>query len=679
MLAFKYYMNKSKKVSSHTPKSTEQQAIQLGFISLQQGQPLVAEKHFKKVLEFNPNQVDALNLMGIINAQTKNFEDAITYITRAIDINPKNASSYYNRGLALQELGKIEEALQEFKKALSLNPKYTNAFNSEGNAYLDLKEIGSAIASYKCAVALDPRYADAWNNLGNAYSYGKNLEEALICYEKAVSIYPDFADAWVNSASAWYELKEIEKAVHNYQKAVKMRADIPYLLGDYLHAKLQGCDWSNLNQATLQLQEQISGQLPVTEPFVTLGLLDNPALHQQVAQIYVNTRFPKSDILGPLADYEKSDKIRIGYYSADFRNHATSYLVAEMLEKHDKDNFDVYAFNLHPGQPDDTTERIVSAVTQMIDLSGKSDKSAAQLSRALKIDIAVDLGGHTADSRTGIFAARCAPIQVSYLGFPGTLGAPYYDYVLADRNVIPLDQSAYYTEQLAHLPHCYQVNDSKRKISDRIFSRSECGLPPQAFVFCCFNNGYKILPPTFDGWMRILHAVEGSVLWLLDHNDLGTRNLKNEAQARGIDPGRLIFAPRMQLPDHLARHRLADLFIDTLPYNAHTTASDALWAGLPLLTCMGKSFAARVAGSLLIAMDLPELITHTQADFEAKAIEYARDPTALNAVKSKLLKNLATSPLFNAELFTLHLEQAYRIMYTRQQEGLPAEHFAVDA
>ena len=671
-------MNKSKKVSSHTLKNTEQQAIQLGFISLQQGQPLVAEKHFKKVLEFNPNQVDALNLMGIINAQTKNFEGAITYITQAIDVNPKNASSYYNRGLALQELGKIEEALLDFKKALSLNPKYTNAFNSAGNAYLDIKEIGSAIASYKYAIALDPRYADAWNNLGNAYSYGKNLEEALICYEKAVSIYPDFADAWVNSASAWYELKEIEKAVHNYQKAVKMRADIPYLLGDYLHAKLQGCDWSNLSQATLQLQEQISRQLPVTEPFVTLGLLDDPGLHRRVAQIYVNTRFPKSDILGPLAGYEKSAKIRIGYYSADFRNHATSYLVAEMLEKHDKDNFEVYTFNLHPGQPDDTTARIVSAVTQMIDLSGKSDKSAAQLSRALKIDIAVDLGGHTADSRTGIFAARCAPIQVSYLGFPGTLGAPYYDYVLADRNVIPLDQSAYYTEQFAHLPHCYQVNDSKRKISDRIFSRSECRLPPQAFVFCCFNNGYKILPPTFDGWMRILHAVEGSVLWLLDHNDLGTRNLKKEAQARGIDPGRLIFAPRMQLTDHLARHRLADLFIDTLPYNAHTTASDALWAGLPVLTCMGKSFAARVAGSLLMAMDLPELITHTQADFEAKAIAYAKNPGALQRVKAKLIGNLATSPLFNAELFTLHLEQAYRVMYSRQQAGLPAEHFAVE-
>jgi protein O-GlcNAc transferase len=653
--------------------------LRLGYRCMQQENFSGAEIYFNQVLKSNPDQVDALNLLGIVNAHFKRYEIAINYISRAIGINSRNASSYYNRGLALQELGKIEESLLDFKEALILNPKYTKAFNSEGNAYLDMKEIGSAISSYKNAITLDPSYADAWNNLGNAYSYGKNLEEALNCYEKAISIYPDFVDAWVNSASAWYELKEIEKAVHNYQKAVKMKADIPYLLGDYLHAKLQGCDWSDLTQSMLQLQEQISRQLPVTEPFVTLGLLDTPALHLQVAQIYVNTRFPKSDNWGPLVNNEKSAKIRVGYYSADFRNHATSYLVAEMLEKHDKENFEVYTFNLHPGQPDDTTARIVSAVTQMIDLSGKSDKTAAQLSRALKIDIAVDLGGHTADSRTGIFAARCAPIQVSYLGFPGTLGAPYYDYVLADRNVIPLDQSAYYTEQLAYLPHCYQVNDSKRQISDRIFSRSECGLPPQAFVFCCFNNGYKILPPTFDGWMRILDCVEGSVLWLMDHNELGTRNLKKEAQARGIDPSRLIFAPRMKLPEHLARHRLADLFLDTLPYNAHTTASDALWAGLPLLTCMGRSFAARVAGSLLMAMDLPELITHTQTDFEAKAIQYAKDPTALSSVKSKLLRNLANSPLFNAELFTLHLEQAYRIMHSRRQAGLPAEHFTVEA
>jgi predicted O-linked N-acetylglucosamine transferase (SPINDLY family) len=315
-------------------------------------------------------------------------------------------------------------------------------------------------------------------------------------------------------------------------------------------------------------------------------LLDDPALQCEVAKIYIQTRFPQSDALGAIPPRAASQKIRIGYYSADFRNHATSYLVAEMLEKHDKNVFEIFAFKLNRGQPDETSARIFAAVAQVIDLSDKSDMSAAQLSRALGIDIAIDLGGHTTNSRTGIFAQRCAPVQVNYLGFPGTLGAPYYDYVLADSTVISEDQRQHYVEKVVYLPHCYQPNDSQRKISQRVFSRGEVGLPEIGFVFCCFNNGYKILPATFDGWMRILQAVEGSVLWLLDQNPVATRNLQREAQARGIDANRLIFAARMPLADHLARHRLADLFIDTLPYNAHTTASDALWAGLPVLTCM---------------------------------------------------------------------------------------------
>jgi predicted O-linked N-acetylglucosamine transferase (SPINDLY family) len=405
--------------------------------------------------------------------------------------------------------------------------------------------------------------------------------------------------------------------------------------------------------------------------------MDDPALHREVAQIYIQTRFPQNDALGTIKTRAAGQKIRIGYFSADFRNHAIAYLVAEILEKHDKDVFEIYAFKLNPGPPDETSQRIFAAVSQVIDLSDKSDRSAAQLSRVLNIDIAIDLGGHTVDSRTGVFAHRCAPIQVNYLGFPGTLGAPYYDYILADATVIPEDQRQHYVEKVVYLPHCYQPNDSQRKISQRLFSRSEVGLPEHGFVFCCFNNGYKILPTTFDGWMRILQAVEDSVLWLLDHNPVATRNLQREAQARGIDANRLIFAARMPLADHLARHRLADLFIDTLPYNAHTTASDALWAGLPVLTCMGTSFAARVAASLLRTMDLPELITHTQSAFEARAIELAKAPSALGAIKSKVLAHRETSPLFDAQLFTHHIEAAYRTMQSRQQAGYPPEHFSV--
>jgi len=660
-------------------QNAERRLLEEGIKFLQSGEMEKADEHLKKLLVLNPRQADALNLLGIIRAQAKDFTGAIDFIKRAISINPKNPASYYNRGLALLEISNPEQALIDFKKALSLNPNYAEAYNGQGNALADINKINPAIASFREAIRINPRYADAWNNLGNALSASKNVSEAIACYEQAIKIQPYFVDALTNLASAYAEVSEFEKSLSCYRAALKVSPDLSFLFGDYLHVKYRTASWLEVSEDTEQLHKAISRSIPTVKPFVALGLLDDPALHKRVADLYVQTRFPQSAALGAIPQRKPCQKIRIAYYSADFRNHAIAYLIAEMLERHDKEAFEIYAFNLNPGARDAMSERLFSAVTQAVDLAGHNDRSAALLARTMGIDVAVDLGGHTVDSRTGIFAHRCAPVQVNYLGFPGTLGAAYYDYVLADRHVIPPDQSLHYAEQLVYLPHCYQVNDSKRKIADRVFSRPELGLPEQAFVFCCFNNGYKILPQTFCGWMRILQAVQGSVLWLLDHHPSASMNLRREAQARGVDPQRLVFAPRMPLADHLARHRAADLFIDTLPYNAHTTASDALWAGLPVLTCMGKSFAARVAGSLLMATDLPELITHTQADFESKAIEYAKDPVALQRIKRKLLENLPTSPLFNAQLFTRHIEQAYRAMHARYQSGMPPEHFAVEA
>jgi len=659
--------------------NTERRLLEEGFSFLRSGQMEMAEEQFKKILIGNPNQPDALNLLGIIRAQARDFESAIDFIKKAISINPNNSASYYNRGLALIELGKPAKAIDDFQRAIALNPMYAEAYNGQGNALLDLNQTTKAIDSFREALRLNPDYADAWNNLGNALSASKNISEAIECYKKATVKQPDFVDALINLASACSEANEIQDSLIYFRAALQVDAEHKYLFGDYLHVKFKSAEWSEFHVDAARLKALIDRSLPSVKPFVALGLLDDPLLHKRVAELYVQARFPHSDTLGAIPARKPGGKIRIGYYSADFRNHATAYLIAEMLEQHDKDAFDIYAFNLTPGPLDAMGSRLFAAVKQVVDLAGLNDRSAAQLSREMGIDIAVDLKGHTEDSRTGVFAHRCAPLQVSYLGFPGTLGATYYDYVLADSNVIPLDQYPHYTERVVYLPHCYQVNDSTRRIADRAFSRVELDLPGKGFVFCCFNNTYKILPQTFDSWMRILHAVPGSVLWLLDHNFVATRNLQKEAQARGINPQRLIFAPRMPLADHLARHRAADLFIDTLPYNAHTTASDALWAGLPVLTCMGKSFAARVAGSLLLTVGLPELITHTQAEFESKAIEYAKDPVALQKMKLKLLENLPTSPLFNAQLFTRHIEQAYRLMHVRQQSGLPPEHFAVKA
>jgi predicted O-linked N-acetylglucosamine transferase (SPINDLY family) len=358
--------------------------------------------------------------------------------------------------------------------------------------------------------------------------------------------------------------------------------------------------------------------------------------------------------------YEGHDKIRLGYYSADFHSHATAYLAAELFERHDRERFEVVAFSFGPSRPEDPMQRrLRGAFDEFLEVDRLSDAEVVRLSREREIDIAVDLKGFTQNERHRIFAYRAAPVQVNYLGYPGTLGAPYMDYLVADPILIPEMSREHYAEKIAYLPHSYQPNDRHRPIAERVFTRAELGLPEAGFVFCCFNNAYKITPETFDSWMRILQRVEGSVLWLL----AGSENLRREAQARGVSGRRLVFAGRMDLPEHLARLRLADLFLDTLPYNAHTTASDALWAGLPVLTCLGESFAGRVAASLLNAVGLPELITHSREQYEALAC----DPRRLGELRARLAENRSRAPLFDTALFTRHLEDAYLQMYRREQ------------
>jgi len=395
-------------------------------------------------------------------------------------------------------------------------------------------------------------------------------------------------------------------------------------------------------------------------------------LQKKSSVIYAQDKYPFNPILGTILKRSKNEKIRIGYFSADFKNHPVAFLIAELFEIHDRRQFEIYAFSLI-NAADEMKGRLQLAFDHSIEIQVMTDIEIAQLSRSLNIDIAVDLTGYTKDSRTGIFSYRAAPIQVNYLGYPGTMGADYIDYIIADKTLIPLDAQSSYTEKVVYLPNSYQVNDRKRLISDRQFTRQELRLPENRFVFCCFNNNFKILPATFEGWMRILKAVEGSVLWLLQDNSWAVENLKKEAEKQGISADRLVFAERLPLPEHLARHRQADLFLDTFPYNAHTTASDALWSGLPVLTLMGRSFASRVAASLLNAIDLPELITTGQEGYEALAIELALNPQKLAEIKLKLANNRLTTPLFDTPLFAKNLETAYIKMYERYQADLGPE------
>ena len=446
--------------------------------------------------------------------------------------------------------------------------------------------------------------------------------------------------------------------------------------GDLLLPKMTICNWSDLAESFENISKKVMANEKVVNPFPLLSLTDDAMLQKKSSVIYAQDKYPFNPILGPILKRSKNEKIRIGYFSADFKNHPVAFLIAELFEIHDRSQFEIYAFSLIKAA-DEMRGRLQLAFDHSIEIQVMTDIEIAQLSRSLNIDIAVDLTGYTKDSRTGIFSYRAAPIQVNYLGYPGTMGADYIDYIIADKTLIPLDVQSSYSEKVVYLPNSYQVNDRRRAIAEKQFTRHELGLPEDGFVFCCFNNNFKILPATFTSWMRILKAVEGSVLWLLQDNSWAVENLKKEALKQGVDAQRLVFAERMPLQEHLARHHQADLFLDTLPYNAHTTTSDALWSGLPVLTLIGQSFASRVAASLLNAIGLPELITNTQEQYETLAVGLAQNPQKLAEIKLKLTNNRLIAPLFDTPLFTKNLEDAYIKMYERYQSDLEPDHIVI--
>jgi predicted O-linked N-acetylglucosamine transferase (SPINDLY family) len=466
------------------------------------------------------------------------------------------------------------------------------------------------------------------------------------------------------------ELQHYELAFADYELALSIKPNYEYLKGVHFATKMNICDWRDLDDEWKDICVDIELSKKVIAPFMVLPISDSIDLHRKVAELWVGEKHPSHLAHQLRQKKDKYSKIKVGYFSADYHEHATMYLMAQLFEMHDKSKFEIIGFSFGPDKQDAMRQRAVAAFSQFYDVRDKTDQEIAQFSRDLGLDIAVDLKGVTQDARLGIFSFRAAPIQVSYLGYPGTLGADYIDYLIADKTLIPTQSQQHYSEKIVYLPDSYQVNDRHRVIASTQFTRQELGLPEDAFVFCCFNNNFKITPDVFDSWVRILKAVDTSVLWLFQDNSIAAMNLHKEAALRGIDPARLIFATRMELPEHLARHKAADLFLDTLPYNAHTTASDALWAGLPVLTCMGESFAGRVAASLLNAIGLPELVTETRTDYEAQAIELAKNPAKLKKIKEKLEHNRLTTPLFDTARFTKNIEAAYSQMFERYQADL---------
>jgi predicted O-linked N-acetylglucosamine transferase (SPINDLY family)/ADP-heptose:LPS heptosyltransferase len=635
---------------------------------------------YDRVLSNHPNHAKGHSNRGNVLQSLKRYDEAIASYDRALSIKPDYAEAFYNRGNALLAIQRLPEALASYDRALQIKSDFIQALISRGNALHDAQRFSDALLSYNRALDIQPDYAEALYNRGNVLIDLKRLDEALADYKHALSIKPDYAEALVGCGVILQELKRTNEARISYERALAIKPDLEFTFGDWLYMKMNSCDWDKLDQHLIQLTEGIRLGKKMAVPFFVHSVTASAALQQKAASCYVTAKYPDRFQLPALVKHSHA-KIRLGYFSADFRHHPVAYLTAELFERHDRSRFEVIAFSCHATRhKDDMRLRLEAAFDQFIDVSQQTDEQIVQLARQLEIDIAIDLTGFTKGCRSNLFAMRVAPVQVNYLGFSGTMGAKYMDYLLADAVIIPTEYQSCYTENIAYLPNSYMVNDSTRAISNTSFSRSAFGLPEQGFVFCCFNNAYKITPAVFAIWMRLLHQVEGSVLWLSEPGNDAINNLRFEANKQGIAAERLIFAKRLPLlADHLARHRLADLFLDTLPYNAHTTSSDALWAGLPVLTCMGEAFASRVAASLLTAIGLPELITSTGEDYEALAIKLATHPELLATIKQKLADNRLTCPLFNTVLFTQHIESAYQTMFERYQTGLPAVQFYVPA
>jgi predicted O-linked N-acetylglucosamine transferase (SPINDLY family) len=652
----------------------------LGIIAAQTGEPLRAVELFDHALQLDPRDFAAHGNRGNALRALQQPEAAVASYDAALALRPDHAPTHHQRGKALFDLRRYEEAAASHGEAVRLKPDYAAAHVDRAVALIALMRYEAAVDSLERALALEPRHPGAWYLHANALYCSGRFEAALASYDRAIALKPDDARAHHNRGNALCMLDRPDSAVASYDRALALDPDMRSTPGARLHARMHVADWRDFAGEVARLTERIERGEAASNPFAVLALCGSPRLQRQAAHNWVREHCPPSGALPALSAARvpgRRERLRIGYFSADFHGHATASLTAELFEIHDRSRLELTAFSLGPDTQDEMRRRLEPAFDRFLDVRARSDSDIALLARDLGIDIAVDLGGFTRGGRPGIFALRAAPVQVSYLGYLGTMSADYIDYLIADETIVPAAHREHYREKIVCLPS-YQANDSKRRIAAKRFARGELGLPETGFVYCCFNSTYKITPGTFDTWMRILRRVPGSVLLLLGGAEALQANLRREAHERGIAPQRIVFGARLPAPEYLARYRAADLFLDTLPYNAGTTASDALWSGLPVLTCMGEAFASRIGASLLHAVGLPELITATAQQYEELAVELASRPQRLAGLRAKLSGDLRRTPLFNTVAFARHLEAAYARMAERARAGLAPEHLRID-
>ena len=607
--------------------------------------------------------------LGLTELNLNQYEDAILHLNHSIQLNPNDCLAFQALGTSLSLIGKSEEAIIAFDQAIDLDATYSDLYNDKGVILLRLRRYEESLSCFFKAVNLDAFYAEAYSNYGFALFSLRKFKESVVAYDQAIKLDRNLYSAHFFRAEALRELGYFKQALIGYDLAISFGEGDHFVELCSIFVKMHLCDWDNFDElrANIVKKTELNAvQSPL--PFVVTALLDNLSIQKKSAELHSKLNFPVASAFPQ--SYKSNPKIRLGYFSSDFYQHPVSYLTAELFELHDREHFEVIAFSISPANDDPLRQRLKNGFDKFLCVENKTDEEIVEIARDLNIDIAIDMGGFTKNCRPGIFALRAAPLQVNYLGYPGTMGSKFMDYIIADQVIIPKSKMNYYTEKVAYLPHSYMPNDSKTRPSSKKISKQDVGLPEDKFIFCCFNAPYKISPDMFSIWARILTAVDNSVLWLGSMNETAMTNIKNTAEKLGVNRERIIFAKREDLvEDHLCRLTLADLFLDTFPYNAHTTANDALKVGLPVLTIAGESFASRVAASLLNTLDLNELVVTKAKDYELLAISLASDSSKLRKIKKTLLENIKTSPLFDTKLFTNNIEILYKEMYKKHQSG----------
>ena len=644
----------------------------------QMQRPQEALGFYDRLLALQPEAADALTGRGTLLLELRRDLEAIACFDRVLARDPSALTARHARTHALLNLREFARARADAEALLALEPQRAAAHCTRGYSLLGLDRPAEALESFDAASRLEPQLIEAIDGRGIALQALGQYGAALAAFEQALQLKPDATDLCYRRAVALRNLERHAESAQAFAQVLSRSPDYDYARGNLLHERLKICDWTDHATLVAEVSAAVAAGRRSCLPGPFFAVCDSARLQLQCARTYVADKRLEGPPPPAAAVRHRHPRIVVAYVSADFRAHPVTQLLAGVLEQHDRRRFETLALSLRPPQDSPIGRRVRDAVGRFLDVSAHGDGALAALLRELEVDIAVDLMGFSGSARPRLFAQRPAPVQVNFLGFPGTLGASCYDYIVGDRIVIPQEARDCYSEQVVYLPECFQPNDRGRAIAARAPTRSECGLPEQGVVFCCFNSHYKISPLTFDVWMRVLRAVPGSVLWLAAGQERAMRNLQSEAERRDVPAARLIFAPRLPEPaDHLARCRLGDLFLDTQPYGAHATASDALWAGLPVLTCRGDSFAGRVAASLLQALGCPELIAASLAEYESLACELARAPAALAELRAAIARRRLTTPLFDTGRYVRHLEAAYLTMWERHQGGVPAAAFAV--